>query len=311
MTRAFRRLAGSVFCLALLLDFTACSTAPKTDQPSGVEAAYDSFDRFQQSTVQSDLLTRIAGSRIDERYRVLFSPYQRGAALATLAPNDVTLLFRAAGDDFVYSVSAAALADMQLDLAELHRRGIARKDQDEKVFAALIESRLFDKARAFATLHRLASAGAVPYVVDKVAHNGPTTLLVRDGGKKLERKPVDLAKGGLIVVIASPLCHFCQRAIGSIESDRSLRPLIRDRALWLVPPDQSTPFAVVAAWNRLHPHEQMEYAYRREEWPMVERWETPVFYFLKNGRVVSIVTGWPRAGRKADIRRSLRLAGLT
>jgi hypothetical protein len=310
VNRYFRRLAGSVPSLVLLLGFIACSAAPEKAQPSRIEAAYDSFDQFQERTVRGDLLTRIAAARIDERYRVLFSPYQTRAALAKLAPGDVTLLFRAASDDFVYSASAASLDDMQLDLAELQRRGIARKDHYEKVYAALLESRLFDKARAFAMLHRLASVEPVPYVVDKVAHKGPTTLLVRDGGKKLQRKSVDLTKGRLIVVIASPLCHFCQRAIGSIESDRSLRPLIRDRALWLVPPDQSTPFAVVAAWNRLHPHEQMEYAYRREEWSMVERWETPVFYFLKDGRVVSIVTGWPKAGRKAEIYRSLRLAGL-
>jgi hypothetical protein len=54
----------------------------------------------------------------------------------------------------------------------------------------------------------------------------------------------------------------------------------------------------------------MEFAYKREEWPMIERWETPVFYFFRDGRVVGKVIGWPVAGRKNEIRRSLRRAGL-
>ena len=160
------------------------------------------------------------------------------------------------------------------------------------MLAALVEIRSFDKARAFAQLHRLAPVEAVPDVVDNVARKGPTRLVVSDGGKRLVRTP-DLDRGPLIVVISSPLCHFCQRAIRSIEGDASLRPLIRNHSIWIVPPDQSSRLRTVAAWNRDHPHEQMAYAYRREEWPMVERWETPVFYFFKHGRVVGKVTGWP------------------
>jgi hypothetical protein len=305
-----RRLAERVSSLVLVLSFIACSASSEQHPTSRVEAAFDGFDQFQDRVVRSDPFTRIAGSKIHERYRALFSAYQTSAALAELGPDDIALLFRAAGADFLYSVSQTSLDDMQLDLAELHRRGITRTDYDEKVYAALVESRSFDKARAFAKLHRLGSVETVPQVVDNVVRKGPTTLLVSDAGKKLVRKSVDLTEGRLIVVISSPLCHFCQRAIRSIERDAFLRPLIWDHALWIVPPDQSTPFATVATWNRLHPHEQMSFAYRREEWPMVQRWETPVFYFLKDGRVISIVRGWPVAGRKAEIRRSLRLAGL-
>ena len=310
MSGFYRRLAGSVSSAVLVLSFTACSARSATPVPSSVEAAFNSFYQFQDTVVRSDPATRIVASKVHERYRALFSRYQTSAALAHVGPEDVALIFRAASADFLYSVSSVSLADMQLDLTELRRRGIARNDDDEKVYSALVESRLFDGARAFAKLHRLASVEAVPDVVENAGRKRPTVLLVTEGGKKLVRRAVDIEHGRLIVVISSPLCHFCQRAIRSIESDAVLRPLIRNHALWIVPPDQSTPFATVARWNRLHPSEQMSYVYRREEWPMVERWETPVFYFLKDGRVVSTVRGWPDAGRKAELRRSLRLVGL-
>ena len=310
MNGFYRRLARSIPSAVLALGFIACSTRSATLVPSRVEAAFNSFDQFQDNVVRSDPSTHIVASKIHARYRTLFSSYQTRAALATVGPNDVALLFRAAGADFLYSVSSASLGDMQLDLAELHRRGIARKSDDEKVYAALVENRLFEKARAFAKVHRLASVEVVPHLVDNAGRKRPTTLLVSDGGKKLVRTAVDIMSGRLIVVISSPLCHFSQRAIRSIESDALLRPLIRNHSLWIVPPDQSTPFATVATWNQLHPHEQMAYVYRRDEWPMVERWETPVFYFLRSGRVVSKVRGWPVAGRKAELRRGLRLTGL-
>jgi hypothetical protein len=198
---------------------------------------------------------------------------------------------------------------MQLDLAELRRRGIAHAGDDAKVYAALVEIRYFDRARVFARLHPRAPVESVPVVTDDGARNAPTALLVHAGGSKLERAPVHLGNGRIIVV-SSPLCHFSQRAVRSIESDAALRPLFHDHAVWVVPPDQSTPFATVAKWNRVHPYEAMAVAYRREEWPMIDLWETPVFYFLRDGRVVSKVIGWPVAGRKAEIKRSLKLAGL-
>lgn len=260
--------------------------------------------------VRSDLTTRAAASEIHGRYGALFSPYQTTAAIRTLSNDDVALLFRAADLAFFFTVMRAPLDDMQLDLAELRRRGVAREGNYEKLFAALIESRRFDSARALTKLHALPPADTVPEVTNTIVRAGPTTLVVKDGGRKLERTVVDLRGSSRIVVIASPLCHFCQRAVRSIEGDAALLPLFRDHARWIVPPDESTSFSDVAQWNKDHANEQMEFAYRREEWPMVQRWETPVFYFFKDGRVVSSVSGWPVAGRKSEIRRCMKLAGL-
>jgi hypothetical protein len=267
------------------------------------------FDQFRRSDVLNDLTTRAVASKINDRYRVLISPYQTTATVAKVRNEDLALLFQAAYVAFFYSISPGPLDDMQLDLAELHRRRIAHAADDAKVYASLIEIRYFGQARAFARLHPRVAIDPVPVIADDTTREGPTALLVHAGGSRLERRLVEL-KSGRIVVVSSPLCHFSQRAVRSIESDASLRPLFHDHAVWVVPPDQSTPFTIVAKWNHFHPHESMAVAYRREEWPMIDLWETPVFYFLRDGRVVSKVVGWPLAGRKAEIKRSLKLAGL-
>jgi len=308
MNGFFRRVVGGVCCLVLSATFVACSA--RTDkQPSRVESAFGGFDQFRRNVVLHDVATGAVVSRINDRYRALILPYQTTAAVAKLRNEDLALLFQAAYVAFFYTVSPGPLHDMQLDLAEMHRRGIAHAGDDAKIYASLIEIRYFGQARAFAKLHPRAPTEAVPVVTDDHTRHGPTALWVAVGGSKLERRPVDL-RNGRIVVVSSPLCHFSVRAIRSIESDAGLRPLFHDHAVWIVPPDQSTPFSTVAKWNRLHPHEAMAVAYRREEWPTIELWETPVFYFLRDGRVVSKVVGWPVAGRKAEIRRSLKRAGL-
>jgi hypothetical protein len=308
MNGSVRRVVGSVCCLVLSATLVACS-ARADKQPSRVESAFGGFDQFQRNVVLHEVATRAVASKINKRYRALISPYQTTAAVATLRNEDLALLFQAAYVTFIYTVAAGPLDDMQLDLAEIHRRGVAHAGDDAKVYASLIEIRHFAQARAFAKLHPRAPAEAVPVVTDDRTRQGPTALLVEAGGSKLERRSVDL-RDRRIVVVSSPLCHFSQRAIRSIESDADLRPLFHEHAVWIVPPDQSTPFATVATWNRLHPHESMAVAYRREEWSMIDLWETPVFYFLRDGRVVGKVVGWPIAGRKAEIRLSLKRAGL-
>jgi len=310
MSKVFRRVTETVCFLALSVAFVACAGSPE-EQLSSVESAFNGFDHFQRSVVQSDPPTGTVAAKVNDRYRAAFSPYQTPTAMSKLGDGDVVLLFRAAHMTFVYGVSARALGDMQLDLAELRRRGIARDAQYANVYASLIQMRYFDEARAFARLlPRTVSIEPVPVVADDSTRQGPTALLVHAGGSKLERKSVDLRSGRRIVVVSSPLCHFSQRAVRSIEGDAALRALFHEHAVWVVPPDQSTPFETIAKWNRVHPQESMAVAYRREEWPMVDRWETPVFYFFREGRMVGKVIGWPVAGRKAEIRRSLKRAGL-
>jgi hypothetical protein len=308
MNGFYRRVVGTVCCLVLSAGIVACS-ASTDQQPSRVESAFAGFDQFRRNVVLHEVATRAVASKINDRYRALISPYQTTAAVAKLRNEDLALLFQSAYVTFFYTVSPGPLDDMQLDLAEIHRRGIAHTGEDAKVYASLIEIRYFAQAQAFAKLYPRALTEAVPVVADDRTRQGPTALLVEAGGSKLVRRSVDF-RNRQIVVVSSPLCHFSQRAIRSIESDADLRPLFHDHAVWVVPPDQSTPFTTVAQWNRLHPHESMAVAYRREEWPMIDLWETPVFYFLRDGRVVSKVVGWPIAGRKAEIRRSLKRAGL-
>jgi len=302
-----RYVVAYLFAAVVTCTLMACSHRQAV-RPASIEATFNRFYEFEGRAYRGDPTTLALASRIRNRYRTDFSRYQTSDALRTVGNDDLVLLFRAADIAFFYTVSPFTLRDLQLDSAELHRRGVAREALDERLYAALIESRHFAEAQAFARLHPSLQGDSVARVSDR-SRAAPTALLVRGRGATLERRSVDINKNR-IVVVSSPLCHFSQHAVRSIEADQFLRERFRDHALWLVPPDESTTFSTVAKWNQVHPNEAMQFAYRREEWPMIDRWETPVFYFFRNGRVVAKVIGWPAAGRKAEIRRALRISRL-
>jgi hypothetical protein len=64
------------------------------------------------------------------------------------------------------------------------------------------------------------------------------------------------------------------------------------------------------SWNQTHPGQEITLAYRDAEWPMITRWGTPDFYFLKDGVVRAKVFGWPPGGRKAQLVAALHEVGL-
>jgi hypothetical protein len=301
-----QRIANGVYVVAAALFFTACAQRHVPSQ-SRIEKLFDTFYAFHRDATRDDPTALALASRVVNRYRLDFAAYQTPATVQTVGTGDLSFLFRAADIAFSYAISGDMLDDMQLDVDELHRRGITREDR--KFYAALIENRLFDRARAFAQSQSLGSIEIAPHIRDATTGAGPTALFVKNGGRVLVRQTVDLSNNQ-IVVVSSPFCHFSQRAVRSLEHDAALAPLFRDHALWIVPPDEGTPFSSVADWNQAHPIGPMKYTYRREEWPMVDRWETPVFYFFRNGHVVGKVTGWPKEGHKAEIRQSLKAAGL-
>jgi hypothetical protein len=51
----------------------------------------------------------------------------------------------------------------------------------------------------------------------------------------------------------------------------------------------------------------MTLVYNVNEWPMIDRWDTPVFYFFKRGRLVRQIVGWAPWGSKKQLWAALHL----
>jgi hypothetical protein len=124
------------------------------------------------------------------------------------------------------------------------------------------------------------------------------------------RRNVDLQRPAQVVIVSHPLCHFSQAAVQDIQADPVLDKVFREHAKWLVPQDAHLYFDIMQRWNREHPGREVTMTVRREEWPMIDSWSTPTFYFLENGVVSAKVEGWPKGGRRPELLAALRQVGL-
>ncbi len=292
--------------------FAAPRTAAGTHQTSAsLEQRLNALHQLEAKALMADAATRGLAHDFGKTYDGLFASLQNRSNLTKLNGADVSLLYLAASMANFYTFDARYLDDMQLDLAELQKRGGATQANYDEMYYSFIATRQFSRARAFARAHPRLALVRIPEFrdVSDAGSSGPTAMIVSPDGRVLSRRSVNLHKPAQIVVITTPFCHFSQRAIPNIESDTTLGQAFRDHATWLVPPVRGG-FDDVEQWNREHPHEAMQIAYKFQEWPMFDRWETPTFYFLKRGKVVAQVVGWPRQGRKREVKAALRRVGL-
>jgi len=130
-------------------------------------------------------------------------------------------------------------------------------------------------------------------------------LAQRDDGT-LVRRTVTLDPHAQVVVIAG--CHFSKDAAEAIETDPVLRPLFSRNTAWITPAGENPADPDLARWNRDHPLAALRTAYRESEWPAIDTWNMPTFYFLRDGRVVAKVVGWQ--GRRDAVLAGYRALGL-
>jgi len=299
--------------LVLSLAITAPSFPQQKNVGSGsLERRFDALDLLESQAFRVHESTRRTAQLFGEAYSKDFSPLQRHETLVALNGTDLGLLFRAASIAQFYTFDVRYVRDMQLDLAELQKRGGATQGEYGDFYSALIASRRFSQARTFAQTHPGFSIAPIPTFrnLSNGSTAGPTAMILSSDGSELHRRSINLHEPAQIVVISSPLCHFSAGGLRDIDSDGVLHKVFQSHATWLIPPNAATSFEAVEQWNRKHPDERMVMAYRFQEWPMFDRWELPTFYFLRSGRVIAQVVGWPRQGRKREVEDALRRVGL-
>lgn len=241
------------------------------------------FNRMHAANEKHD------NAREVELYDALLAPLQR-ASLEHVSDNDLYLLWRGANSATFWSPTPSHLRDMQRDLAEFRRRGVATPDRVQILARRLIAARDFDAARKLAADYPDAKLDPVPDVQTspQLVAGAPSMLSVRDDAPLL-RESVDMSVPLRIVVVAS--CHFSQDAARAISADAKLDRLFRDHAIWLANEQES--LELVRDWNRQFPSQPIHVAWQESEWRMLDSWAMPTFYVFRRGKLVSQWDGWP------------------
>ena len=267
-----------------------CAFAGRASSSDSIESFLDFLSRGRAGT--NDVSWGIV---VNYNYMERFGRFSEVGAVRYLSDNDIVGLFRITYISGFYHPSDSIGHAIWLYLFEMKRRGVDKDYYYDEAFSYYVKSRDFIRADKLARIHHVDGMESLPRI---------TSSLVKDkrfivwkylkGNDQIERASIDL-RGRHIVVVAHPLCHFTVNAAAAIESNDVLRDAFAG-SIWISPPNEKIQVGVFSQWNSLHPNESMSVVDKISEWPMFDIWATPTFYFVKDTKVVDVISGWPPAG---------------
>lgn len=260
------------------------------------------------SKVTMDVFNHPASERpgmIADAYDKLFLESSEGD-LSKLTDEELDLLQRAAHIVVGNTLDPKYARYMRASYDELAKRSALTDPQKQAMVEVLAMVRQMDAARRLS--EKSPELGIeLPKTIEVVPEpHDPTIWVASASDKSLVRKPVKLV-GTRIIVASHPLCSFSESALKQLEADPQLSRVFSEKSLWVLPQTATLNVDQLLGWEKKHPAFNMAYMYDQHEWPMLDEWGTPIFYFLKDDKVVSKVVGWPPEGRKAQILESLKL----
>lgn len=282
--------------------------APALAQDASIEARFDAFSHIERSS--SGLSTQKRGVLVGAAFDTEFGSLN-DSQLRKLSTPELKLVFRAANASAFYALRDHDLDSLLRAFAELSTRGATGDQHVRDVIGALVAARRFSEARRLAAKYEsVTELESIPSVHEAARRfDAPTALDVKGDGS-LVRKPFNVRAATQILVISHPLCHFSQNAVAAIESDPALRSVFLEHSRWLAPVDRKIYADVLSKWNAAHPIAKHSIAYNRQEWSQIDSWNTPSFYFLRHGKVIAKVTGWPQEGRRRELLDAAMAIGL-
>lgn len=278
--------------------------------PSSMQQRYDMLSKVDEMIALLPTATR--GATIGALYDEFFASARPDRRLDRIDDRDLDLLYRAAALAEYDTANNKYVRDMQAYLDALQERKLASEREVVQMYRALVSTRRLTEASEFARRHPLPEMKAFPAWHDAsgLAAGLPTELALDLDRHELLRRSVDLHRAAQIVVVGHPSCHFTQNAMQDIQADPVLGGIFRSHARWLAPQESVFDWDAFEQWNRSHPEQELAVAFRREEWPMIDTWNLPTFYFFKDGALQAKFFGWPEKGRRSELLAALQQIGL-
>ncbi|HUA78740.1 MAG TPA: hypothetical protein VL997_00090 [Dyella sp.] len=297
----------SLFFSSIIACQLSSASTPSQEKLTPVEQSYIKFDRLvRDNSGKAD-----EARQASEVYQSVFSVYQSPWKLRSLTLRDVQAVFMAADTVDFYDPSDRHITDMRLDYAELSRRGAATLDQTSAFYGALFQARKFEEMTAFYTQHKSAQLPKPPlYFAKADVGQRHVVLDVSSTSNTLTVRGDDIDHGSKILVISHPLCHFSQNAMRAIEANAELRRVFDQNSVWVSPPDRNLDLGPFQEWKKNHREAPISIALNQASWPEVQIWQTPTFIFLREGKVVGEVIGWPVEGNVKALDEEIAKIGL-
>ena len=174
----------------------------------------------------------------------------------------------------------------------------------------LIQSRMFKDRDELVQIFPQIKFSELEFIDSGNKLNKKRTLNFVDDSNRLMIDSMTLPKGGYVVVVSHPLCHFSQNARGFIRENKNIYGVMGDKSLWLIPNSRRMYVDKVVEANLNEEKLPYVYAYSNDDWSEIDYWGTPAFYFYLNRELMFRFSGWPEEGNKDRLVEGLKKVGL-
>jgi len=161
------------------------------------------------------------------------------------------------------------------------------------IHEAIVRSRKITEARALeATYPYITFSKTFPMISSEI--NLRSYLYLDTTNKQLIKKGFKFPSTGYVVVISSPLCSPSKRFTTwlNLKKNSTFKEVFTNNAIFLTPTDSTLYIDALSTLNKSIAPIQMHYSIDRNEWPEIQLWDTPTFYFYHNGVLKSQLVGW-------------------
>ena len=276
----------------------ASSSGIASEWISPIESSYNGLLAIDAGP--RSLSERERNEAILREFEATFRQRLNEDALHATSAEDLDWLLKAAHLSIFYGREMRHLGDLGRILSELESRGVATNAQRVLMYRSLIGYRKFDEARVYLSLHPDLEVEPVPEVSDARRFSTDSVPVYEIDAEQIRLLPLFLRihDGTHLIVVSHPLCAFSRAAMQFVNDNLKIAEALDERAIWLTPVDMRLHFEEIQQWNRSHPRTQVMIARHRHDWPMVEEWDTPQFYLLRDGTVIEHFSGWPLDGSR-------------
>lgn len=294
--------------LALLLTSAVAAAGTQPDLP---QAAQD-YQKRDAEIFYGPGTSLFKAREHTSFYNEHFGQYLQHGEIAVLAPGDLQNHFDALARVVTYTHDRRQVALMEQVFDRLLAAGVRRPENYRTLYRALLAIRDFDAAAAFLAAHPPKATEPLPHIVpltDAVPADR-TAWRAAPAARTLSRVRIDMPMGPYVIVYANPACRFSRAAVAAIHADQAWTRHVAPHSKFLVPPDSNFSFDSLQAWNLDHPDETMLFIHSLYEWPELEEWSTPVFYFFRDRKLITTVHGWPPEGNLAAVKAATAAIGI-
>lgn len=174
-------------------------------------------------------------------------------------------------------------------------------EQAKKIGEALLDIAVLARDHVWATSlskqYQLTADIAPALPADAFAQFGRLVLVNKNGQRQWQH--FRFPAGPAIVLVTYDGCGFNANFQQYLQTQPALAKVFASFSI-----------QIASVGMQLSENPAIYDVYQHSQWPEIDIWDSPVFYFYLDGRLQGSVIGWPKEGRVAELKEHLERIGL-